>query len=175
MTATHHVRIAGGSAFAEVFDEHFDAVHRYLHRRAGDAAEDLAAETFERALRAFGTFDARRGPVRAWLFGIATNVVAAHRRAEGRRLRAYAREAGRRPAADDVPDVGAGVDAARQARRAAEALRALSPEDRDVLLLVAWADLRYDEVASALGVPVGTVRSRLHRARAAVRDHLEGR
>jgi len=159
--------------FADVFDAHFDAVHAYLRRRVGEVAEDLAAETFTRALAAYGAFDPARGDVRAWLFGIATNVVHAHRRSEARRLRAYVREAARAapPAGDG--DAAARVDAAADAGRAVVAIARLPRADRDVLLLVAWAELTYEEVAGALGVPVGTVRSRLHRARAAVRKHLE--
>lgn len=160
------------SGFEQVFDRHFDQVHGYLRRRVGEAAEDLTAETFTRALAAWAGYDTARD-VRPWLFGIATNLVAGHRRAEARRLRAYARDAGRTEPPTDGVDVAARLDDARAAQRAAEAIARLKPDDRDVLLLVAWADLSYDEVASALGVPVGTVRSRLHRARGAVRAHLE--
>ena len=159
--------------FEHVFDAHFDAVHGYLRRRAGDVAEDLAADTFARALAAYPTFDPAQGDVRPWLLGIATNVVHGHRRSEARRLRAYAREAGRSGVAAADHDAEARVDASEEARRAAVAIAGLSREDRDVLLLVAWADLSYEEVAAALAIPVGTVRSRLHRARAAVRSHLE--
>ena len=160
--------------FEHVFDAHFDAVHAYLRRRVGDAAEDLAAETFARALAGYASFEPGRGELRAWLFGIATNLLHGHRRSEARRLRAYRREAGRStaPQAEDADEL-ARLDAIAQAAQAAVAIARLSREDRDVLLLVAWADLTYDEVASALGVPVGTVRSRLHRARAAVKAQLE--
>ncbi len=164
---------APSTAFADVFDAHFDAVHGYLRRRVGDVAEDLAAETFARALAGYGSFDPARGAVRAWLFGIATNLVHDHRRSEARRLRAYVREAGRAAPADAGADAAGRLDAAAQAGRAVVAIAGLAPADRDVLLLVAWGELSYEEVAGALGVPVGTVRSRLHRARAAVRKHLE--
>jgi RNA polymerase sigma-70 factor (ECF subfamily) len=154
--------------FADVFEAHFAAVYGYLRRRAGDGAEDMAAETFSRALAAYARFDPAHGDVRPWLLGIATNVVHAHRRAEARRLRAYAREAGRHPRSEEAVG-GSG----RGARRAAAAIARLSLGDRDVLLLVAWGDLSSDEVAAALGIPAGTVRSRLNRARAAIRAHLE--
>ena len=159
--------------FEAVFDAHFDAVHGYLRRRVGGVAEDLAAETFARALAGYASFDSQRGEMRAWLFGIATNLVHGHRRSEARRLRAYAREASRStPPAAEIEAAGR-LDAADQAARAAVAIAQLSRADRDVLLLTAWADLTYEEIAVALDVPVGTVRSRLHRARAAVRTHLE--
>ena len=172
MTEVREIAVAARPGFGEVFDAHFDVVHGYLRRRVGDAAEDLAAETFTRAFAAYRSFDAAREP-RPWLLGIATNVVHGHRRAEARRLRAYAREAGRAapPPGDD--DFAGRVDASRAAPRAAAAIAKLKPADRDALLLVAWGELSYEEAADALGVPVGTVRSRLHRARAAVRAHLE--
>jgi RNA polymerase sigma-70 factor (ECF subfamily) len=166
------VPAAPPSGFAQVFDRHFDAVHGYLRRRVGGAAEDLAAETFTRALAGWSGFDAARD-VRPWLFGIATNLVHDHRRAEARRLRAYAREAGRSEPPGDGPDPAGRIDAAREVRRAAAAIGGLRPDDRDVLLLVAWAELSYEECAEALGIPVGTVRSRLSRARAVVREELE--
>lgn len=173
MTDVYEVIVAPRLGFGEVFDAHFDAVHGYLRRRVGDAAEDLAAETFTRAFAAYPAFDSARGDVRPWLLGIATNLVQGHRRAEARRLRAYAREAGTTPPPPSALDVSARLDAAGEARRAAEAIARLAPRDRDALLLVAWADLTYEEAATALGVPVGTVRSRLNRARTTVRAHLE--
>ena len=158
-----------------LFEEHFDVVHGYLRRRVGDVAEDLAAETFARALAERGAFDASRGSPRAWLLGIATNLVHDHRRSEARRLRAYGREAARTPVGAADADAAARLDDAASARRAAKAIAGLAPADRDVLLLVAWGELSYEEVAAALDVPVGTVRSRLHRARTTVREHLEER
>ena len=175
MATTHHVTLVERAPFGEVFDLHFDPVHSYLRRRVGDSAEDLTADTFARALAAYETFDPARGEVRAWLLGIATNVVHGHRRAEARRLRAYSREAGSHGPPPGPPDVAARVDAAGLAGHAALAIAKLEAPDRDVLLLVAWADLTYDEVAQALGIPVGTVRSRLNRARSTVRAHMEAR
>jgi RNA polymerase sigma-70 factor (ECF subfamily) len=160
--------------FAELFDRHFDAVYSYLRRRAGDVAEDLAAETFARALATRERYDAGRGEPRAWLFGIATNVLHGHRRSEARRLRAHSRDAGAAvPPADGIREVARAVDARRAAVTAAHAIRQLSRQDRDVLLLFAWAELSYEEIAAALAIPVGTVRSRLNRSRAKVRAALE--
>jgi RNA polymerase sigma factor (sigma-70 family) len=149
--------------FERLFDEHFEAVYGYLARRIGpDLARDLAAETFTRAFAGRKRFDPRRGAPRAWLFGIAHNLVRRHYRDEERRLRALSRY-----------DITA-VDEQGDEPRLAEALHALAREERDVLLLFAWADLDYAGIADALEIPVGTVRSRLHRARARLRDALIG-
>ena len=150
-----------GVDFEALFEEHFDAIYGYLARRVGpDLARDLAAETFTRAYAARRRFDPERGEPRAWLFGIANNLLRHHYRDEERRLRAFARvELPARDAAPEEPSV-------------AEALSVLSREDRDVLLLFAWADLSYEKIAEALSLPVGTVRSRLNRARTRMREEL---
>jgi RNA polymerase sigma factor (sigma-70 family) len=152
--------------FEDVFEHHFDAVYGYLARRVGaDLARDLASETFTRAFAARRRFDAQRGDVRGWLFGIAHNLLRHHYRNEERRLQALARL--------DVPDPG-GDEPSPEEGRLAEALAGLSPEERDVLLLFAWADLSYEQLAAALEIPLGTVQSRLHRARVHVRAALTG-
>lgn len=159
--------------FADVFDRHYDAVHRYLARRVGsDLADDLAAETFTTAFDVRHRYDTAHPDARPWLFGIATNLLRHHHRGEARRLRAYARLD--RPADPDGGFVGveARLDAGRAGPAIADALTCLSAGDRDVLLLFAWADLRYEEIAVALRIPIGTVRSRLHRARRRVRELL---
>jgi len=157
--------------FATIFDRHYDAVHRYLARRVGpDLADDLAAETFTRAFDVRARFDTARPDARPWLFGIATNLLQHHHRSEARRLRAYAR-VDRPGKADDVFNgIEARLDAERAGPAIAEALMRLSTGDRDALLAFAWADLRYDEIALALRIPIGTVRSRLNRARGKVRE-----
>ncbi len=175
MATIQTLTVIDRAPFGDVFDLHFDLVYGYLRRRVGDAAEDLTADTFARALAGYASFDPELGELRPWLLGIATNVIHGHRRAEARRLRAYAREAGGTAPPPDGPDVAARIDAAGMAKDAAAAIAKLKAPDRDVLLLVAWADLTYDEVAQALGIPVGTVRSRLNRARTSVRAHLEAR
>ncbi|CAL9389313.1 ECF RNA polymerase sigma factor SigE [Actinosynnema sp. ALI-1.44] len=158
-------------AFAEIFDRHAPHIQRYLARRLGrEVADDLVAETF---LAAFGKrerYDLGRPDARPWLYGIATNLVGRHRRDEVRRFRL--REAAVPDEAGHADRVAARV--AAQALRAplADALAGLTAEDRDVLLLVAWEELSYEEVAGALSIPVGTVRSRLHRARRKVREAL---
>jgi RNA polymerase sigma factor (sigma-70 family) len=149
-------------AFEELFERQFDSVYGYLARRVGpEIARDLASETFTRAFAAWKRFDPERGQARPWLFGIANNLLRRHYRDEERRLRALARlDVHREPVSPEEP-------------RLAEALAMLPREERDVLLLFAWAELAYAEIASVLDVPVGTVRSRLHRARAHVRVALE--
>lgn len=157
------------AAFAQVFDRHFDIIHRYLRGRVGHAAEDLAAETLLIAFRQRSTYHKASVSARPWLFGIATNLVRRHRRQERRELRALTRQ--RRlisPPADQeqrlvgellVSDLG-------------RAIAALSGDQREVLLLYALGELTYEEISEALGLPLGTVRSRLSRARARVRELL---
>ena len=164
-------------AFAELYDRHAGSLYRYAARRLGERlAEDVVAETFLAAFRRRDSYELARADARPWLYGIAANVIGKHRRSELRMLRAFAR-AGVDPIADGESDGdGDGVDTrlAAGAVRAelAAALAALPRRDREVLLLVAWAELTYDEVAVALSIPVGTVRSRLNRARAGVRAAL---
>ena len=161
--------------FAAIFDRYFSEMHRYLARRVGvEAADDLAAEVFLAAFSQRQRYDAARHCARPWLYGIATNLVGAHRRQEARYLRALAR-ADRQPRWQDEEERAAGRISASAARPAlTAALTALAPGDRDVVLLVALADLGYPEVAQALGIPYGTVCSRLNRARRQLRASLGG-
>jgi RNA polymerase sigma factor (sigma-70 family) len=145
--------------FTEVHDRHFAAVYRYVAGRLGaQAAEDVAAETFLVAFDRRKTFDPTRGDLRAWLFGIATNLVSRHRRKEARHYRALSRLETPRPAEGHENHVALGGQLAK-------ALSRLTVGERDVLLLVALADLGYAQVAEALGISPGTVGSRLTRAR----------
>ncbi|MFD7711118.1 RNA polymerase sigma factor [Streptomyces sp. NPDC059786] len=162
--------------FAALYDRYADAVHRYAARRLGpEAAEDLMAETFTTAFQRRHTYDLERADARPWLFGIATNLVSRHRRAEARRFKALARVP--EPVEHEEPVAERAVARAGATgvrRELAAALSELSARHRDVVLLVAWAGLDYEEAAHALGVPVGTVRSRLHRARSRLREALGG-
>lgn len=161
------------SAFAAVFDRHYDAVHRYLARRVGaDVADDLAGLTFTTAFDLRRRYDAGHADARPWLLGIATNLVRHHRRSEARRLRAYARLDRTADTTGGLDGLEGRLDAQRMAAAIADALARLPDGDRDVLLLFAWADLRYEEIALALRIPVGTVRSRLHRTRRRLRELL---
>lgn len=160
--------------FAAIFHSHFVPIHRFLYRRVGrDAADELAAETFAEAFRRRHSYDPSRAAVRPWLFGIATNLVRHHVRSERRRLLAYARTGVDPVLQPDLEAVDARVDAGAMGPRLALGLATLRAVDRDVLLLYAWADLGYEEIAQALAIPIGTVRSRLHRARRRVRELLE--
>ena len=152
--------------FATIFDRHFRAVHRYVHRRAGsDIADEVAAETFRVAFERRTRWSRAMPDARPWLLGIATNLLRRHRRVEERRLRALARQAVDRWATLDEGAIAERADAARTQAAMAAALAALSPAERDVVTLVALADLTHAEAARALGIPPGTVASRWHRAR----------
>lgn len=152
--------------FAGLFDRYVEQIHRYVARRLGvQAADDIVAETFLTAFRCRAAYDHARPLARPWLYGIATNLIARHRRDEERFLRALSRT-GVEPLPEPMADAVIGrVAAQEEDRRLAGALTGLSKGDRDVLLLVAVGELAYEEVSEALGIPVGTVRSRLHRAR----------
>lgn len=165
-------------AFAGLFDRHARTVHRYLARRAGvAAAEDLLAQTFLVAFETRHRYDATRADALPWLYGIATNVLRRARRDEVRLYRALARTGLDPDVACPADGVAERLDARARTAALAGALDGLSAGDRDVLLLVAWGGLGQDEVARALDLPVGTVKSRLHRARARLRaaatDHQE--
>jgi RNA polymerase sigma factor (sigma-70 family) len=154
--------------FGRLFDAYARPLHRYLSRRVGaENAHDLVSETFLVALNQRHSYDPRRGVVRSWLYGIATNLLRRQVRQEVRALRAAARSVGRAPAdeASHEARVADRLDAATMAAHLADALAELSDGDRDVLLLTSWAGLDSTEVADALDIPVGTVRSRLHRVR----------
>jgi RNA polymerase sigma factor (sigma-70 family) len=158
--------------FGAIFDRHATIVFRYLVRRVGvDEAESLLGDVFRVAFEKRATYDGERPNARPWLYGIATNLLAHHRRAEARRIGATARLLARRPAGDDVTDqVVEKLDAEELWPHVAEAVAALPKGERDALLLYVWEELSYDEIAYALGVPVGTVRSRLNRARENLRE-----
>lgn len=157
--------------FGRLFDTYADQLYRYLSRRVGaDTAHDLVSETFLAAFRQRRRYDPQAAVVRAWLYGIATNLARRHARQEVRALRALAKVDGRAGTqAGHDGQVADRVDAQAMARQLAPALADLSDGDRDVLLLTSWAELSTVEVAEALGIPVGTVRSRLHRVRRRLR------
>ena len=155
-------------AFAAVFDRHWAELHRYCVSRAQAAGEDVAAETFRVAFDQRRKYDARYPDARPWLYGIATNTLRRHFRTDARRAvplisRALGFE----------DDALGRVEAHALGPDLAAALQTVASTDRDALLLHAWADLTYAEIAHATGVPVGTVRSRIHRARTLLRAHLE--
>lgn len=158
-------------SFASAFEAEFPSLHRYLHRRVGAAAaEDLSAATFATAYANWGRFDQTR-PLRPWLYGIAANLVRHHWRSERRMLRAYER-AGVDPVFGEEDGIVARVDVEVGRRELAAALAELRPRDREILLLHAWAELSDREIAAALSLPIGTVKSRLHRTRERLRNRL---
>jgi len=161
-------------AFGELFDRHWAAVYHYCRSRAGADGEDLAAETFCLAFDRRGTFESERADARPWLLGLATNLIRNHLRRCDRGERAVTRLG--RDEAEDFEDLAVGrAEAARLGPALARALDGIPGRDRDALLLMAWNDLSYEEVAEALGIPVGTVRSRISRARLRLRARLAER
>jgi RNA polymerase sigma factor (sigma-70 family) len=144
---------------------------RYFARRVGrSAAEDLTATTFAVAHERWMSFDAAR-PVRPWLYGIASRLARRYWRDERRMLRAYART-GVDPLVDeDTRSIGR-LDAVSRRAELAAALAELRGSDREILLLHAWADFSDAEIASAMSLPVGTVKSRLARTRARLRNRF---
>ena len=159
--------------FGTLHDRHVAALYRYACQRVGPAAaEDVVADTFVAAFAQRHRYDVARGDARPWLFGILTNRIARWGRTEKIHYRAYAR-AWQAPVVDgEAERVAEQVSAQAMRGRLAAALCRLSRADRDVLLLISWGQLSYDEVAQALGIPVGTVASRLNRARRKVRKAL---
>ena len=161
--------------FAAIFERYFSQIHQYLAGRVGGkTADDLAAEVFVVAFAQRQRYDLARGCARPWLYGIATNLIGTHWRQEQRRYRALARTDARQVSPSDEDLVADRVSASAVGPALAAALAALEAGDRDVLLLVALADLGNREVAQALGIPYGTVGSRLNRARKRLREALGG-
>ena len=159
-------------SFGELFDRHATTMFRYFVRRVGpDDADSLLGELFRIAFEKRAGFDTERAEARPWLYGIASNLLARHRQGEARRLDATARLVNTSIAASDLfSEVDARLDASRLWPDVAAAIATLPQGERDTLLLFAWEGMPYDQIASALDVPVGTVRSRLNRARGRLRE-----
>jgi RNA polymerase sigma-70 factor (ECF subfamily) len=155
-------------AFGSLYERHVDAIYNYLFRRSADwsEAEDLTAVVFLEAFRRRRDAVVVEGKLLPWLYGIATNVLRNRRRAQWRHRRLLNRLAEERtPSLMAVPER---VEASERMRLLLERTRLLPREQQDVLALCVWSGLSYEEAAVALGVPVGTVRSRLARAREAL-------
>jgi RNA polymerase sigma-70 factor, ECF subfamily len=147
------------AAFGDLYKRHGVAVRRYVVSRVGvSSGEDLAAEVFTRAFRARDKCRADDGSALPWLLGVANHVIGDHRRLERRRLATLERLLVEEREDATSRDIGPTPEIIH-------ALRRLSAADRDTLLLLVWGELSRDEVAAALGVPVGTVNSRIARAR----------
>src|SRR5262245_47824704 len=159
-------------AFGLIYDRHAATLLRFLGRRAGArVAEGLVGELFRIAFERRKTFDVTRASALPWLYGIGSNLLLKHRRGEARRLRANAQLAAGEAA--DRRASAAALDARLLFPRVADAIETLPDGEREALLLFAWEDLSYQSVAEALELPIGTVRSRLNRARAHLREVLE--
>ncbi|QKW39312.1 RNA polymerase sigma factor [Actinomadura sp. NAK00032] len=159
-------------AFGELFRRHAPRLHAYTKRRLGPAlADDLVSEAFATAFRQRARFDGRR-EFGAWLWGIAANLIARHHRQETRMYRAFART-GTDPAEDGVADVASDrAAAAALGPGLAKALASLNAQERHAVLLLAWAELSYAEIATTLDLPLGTVKAKIHRARKKLRKAL---
>jgi RNA polymerase sigma-70 factor (ECF subfamily) len=159
--------------FGKLFDRHAARIHRYAARRVGQGlADDVMAETFLRAFRQRGKYDPSRPDALPWLYGIATNLIRKQRDAEMRIYRLVVKIGIDDEVVSHEEDADSRLSAAAAQPVLAGALASLPRGDRDVLLLTAWADLSYIAIAEALGIPVGTVRSRLSRARRRMRAFL---
>jgi RNA polymerase sigma factor (sigma-70 family) len=160
------------TAFMAIFERHFAAVVLYLRRRlAPSTADDLASDVFATAFSRRHAYDVSWPDARPWLYGIAANHLRNYRRAEERALEAHFRYQPAGAAAGPLEQILSTSIEPETSR----ALLDLSPADREVLLLFAWADLSYEQIALALALPIGTVKSRLNRARSAVRCALVSR
>ncbi|MCP9945350.1 RNA polymerase sigma factor [Streptomyces somaliensis] len=169
------IRSGDRAAFGEIFDEHARVVYTHAVRTTGDwaLAEDVMSLTFLEAWRLRDKLAEEVSSVRGWLLGIATNVMRNTARASRRHREAMSRL----PLPEPLPDfsdevVGQMADGQRLAA-VTRALRRLKRTEREVFTLVVWSDLGYAAAAGALGVPVGTVRSRLSRAREKLRGLVE--
>jgi RNA polymerase sigma factor (sigma-70 family) len=157
--------VMSAGEFAARYDQHHLAVYRYAAGRLGpETAEDVVAEAFTIAWARIANFDPQRGQFVSWLFGIVTNVIARHHRQETRQWRAFAKVGvdGNDTFDDELANR---LDADVRWPHVASVLAGMSSQDRDVLLLHVWQEMSYQQVADTLGIPVGTVRSRIARAR----------
>ena len=166
----------GGAAaeFERLYRANVEAVTAYFARRSADPhlVADLTADTFVTAITSFGSFDPGKGTARAWVFGIARHVYAAHCEAYGQQQDRLQRLAGRRDLEpDQVEELLDRIDAERAGRDLVTGLGMLPDRDRALVELVDLAGLRPKEAAAVLGVTPGAARMRLMRARAQLRRH----
>lgn len=158
------------SLFQEVFQRHYRSVHGFVARRYGpEVADEVAAETFLQAFAGRSSFDPSCEDARPWLLGIARNQARSLTRRQAKEHRALSRLGSMTPGG---PNQG-GEAVSSWPSELSAVLSRLPEGELDVLLLIAWEDLTYQKASETLGVPVGTVRSRLHRARSAIRDALQ--
>jgi RNA polymerase sigma-70 factor, ECF subfamily len=171
-TLRSRVRAGDPDAFGELFDRYARAVYNLSFRLTGSwpDAEEAVSLTFLEAWRLRGRVEVADGSLRPWLLGIAVNVTRNLNRTGRRHQAALRRIPPPRPVPDFADELAGQLDDAAQMRRVLAALERLRPGERDVLALCVWSGLDYGAAAKALGVPTGTVRSRLSRARRKLRD-----
>ena len=159
--------------FGALFDRHGARLFRYAARRVGvGMAEDVVAHTFLNAFRFRGGYDTSRDDAWPWLVGICTREISHRRREESARYRLLSRLRAPAPVTDHADAVTDQVAAEQGRLHLVRELARLRPGDRDVLLAYAWAELTYPQIAEAFAIPIGTVRSRMHRARRVLRVPL---
>ena len=161
-------------AFAELVDRHGEDLFHYLRRRAPLDAHDLLADVWLAAFHRRHTYRRDLGEVRGWLFGIARNIVLAHLRRCAARPEVEAPD-GLEALADTFD--WAAIDQRLDRHAVLPAMRAalarLPDTERELLVMVAWNEVTPTQAATALGIPPGTARSRLHRARTSLRKDIE--
>ncbi|WP_244181727.1 MULTISPECIES: RNA polymerase sigma factor [Streptomyces] len=169
------IRAGDHGAFGELFDAYARSVYNHAFRLTGEwsVAEDVVSLTFLEAWRLRERLDEEGGSPRPWLLGIATNVTRNTRRAARRHAAAMARVPRDETVRDFADEVAERIDDAAQLAVVRTALGRLRRAEREVLALCVWSGLDYRAAAQALGVPVGTVRSRLSRARTKLAKHME--
>jgi len=167
---------AGGEAwaFGQLFERHHNAVYNFCFRRTAswDMAEEITSIVFLEFWRRRREVALVGESIRPWLFGVATNVTRSQRRALGRYQAVVRRLPAHDVVADPADDVAGRLDDERRMARVLDAVHALPRREQDVLALCVFAELDYESAATALAIPVGTVRSRLSRARSRMRKHL---
>lgn len=172
-------RAAAGepAAFGLLYERHVRAIYNYLFRRCADwsLAEDLTSVVFLEAYRRRSSVEIDEGKVLPWLYGVATNVLRNQRRSLRRHAEALRRLPPPEPVLGIAGEAADRVDAERRMRSLLAALEALPESDREILALCVWTELSYEDAAVALGVPIGTVRSRLSRARKRLAELAAGR
>ncbi|NEW72926.1 RNA polymerase sigma factor [Streptomyces rhizosphaericus] len=167
MNLRKRVRAGDHDAFGELFDAYARSVYNHAFRLTGEwaTAEDVVSLTYLDAWRLRGKVDEEGGSLRPWLLGIATNVTRNIRRAARRHAAAVARLPPNEVVDDFADELTGRLDDSAQLARVHTALAKLRRAEREVLALCVWSGLEYAAAAEALGIPVGTVRSRLSRAR----------
>ncbi|MEU1805174.1 RNA polymerase sigma factor [Streptomyces sp. NPDC019937] len=171
------IRAGDREAFAELYEEHARSVYNHAFRLTGDwsVAEEVMGDTFLDAWRGREQLEPGDGTLKPWLLGVATNKARNANRGLGRRLAFLARRPAPAPVADFAEEAAGRIDDTRQLAAVREVYGRLRRGEQEVLALCVWSGLDYAQAAEAMGIPVGTVRSRLSRARARLRKLAEQR